>query len=231
MMALFTRSALLGLVVTMAGCSYPGDRLRDVTDILDLKIGTGIAAGVKGELTNYFGVGAGLGVLGYTREWYGRRSYETYGGSFMHLGIMGIDGGTGMFHQKDGDQSYADLYFVFVNTSAFADHFGNRDTVYAVAFQRPPGFEPVPVFDRFRLGAEFLIPGLTFGLYLNLPEIVDLVGGIFFWDPASDDGIGKFELYGTPEQRMVDPETLDFGFPTFRHSDEGLDPDQDIDDF
>ncbi len=223
MMSLLTRSALLALVVTMAGCSYPGDRLRDITDVLDVKYGTGIAAGAKVELTYYFGAGAGLGVLGYTREWYGRRSYETYGGTFMHAGIFGVDGGTGMFHRKDGDQTFADLHFVVVNVSAFADHFGNRDTVYAVAFQRPPGFEPVPMFDRWRLGGEFLIPGLTFGLYVNLPEIVDLVGGFLFWDPAGDDGIGKLELYGTPEQRMVDPEELDFGFPTYRHADADID--------
>jgi hypothetical protein len=218
MKALSARTSMLGLLLALAGCSYPGDRLRDMTDFIDVKYGTGIAAGAKVEVTSYLGVGGGIGVLGYTREWYGRRSYETYGGVFMHLGILGIDGGSGMFHKEDGDQSYADLHFLFVNASAFADHFGNRDTAYAVAFQRPPGYEPVPMFDRFRIGFEFLIPGLTFGLYANIPELVDLVGGFFFWDPAGDDGIPKSALYGLPEQRMADPMELDYGFPSYRKS-------------
>jgi len=218
MKALSAKTSLLGLVLALAGCSYPGDRLRDLTDFIDFKYGTAIAAGAKAEITSYFGVGGGFGALGYTREWYGRRSYETYGGVFFHMGLFGIDGGSGTFHQAGSDQSYADLHFVFVNVSAFADHFGNRDTAYAVAYQRPPGYEPVPMFDRWRIGGEILIPGLTFGVYANIPELIDFVGGFVFWDPAGDDGIKKSELFGVPEQRMVDPGTLDFGFPSYRES-------------
>lgn len=221
-----SRLVCLGLILLGSACAYPVDRVRDVSDIVDFKYGTGLALGAKIELTDYVGVGGGLGVLGYRREWYGRRSYETYGGVFFHLAAFGVDGGTGMFHKEDGDQNRADLYALLVNISAFADHFGNQDTLYALAYQRPPGYEPVPMIDRFRFGGEFLIPALNFGLYVNVGEVIDFVGGIFFWDPARDDGVCKFDLYGVPEQPEADPDTMDYGFGSHRHT---VDPDGDDD--
>lgn len=200
---------LLGLLLGVAGCAYPRDRLLDLTDIIDPKLGTGLGVGAKAELTSYLGLGGGLGVNAWLREWYGRRSYESYGDKFVHFGVFGQDGGLGGVAQDAGVRTRPDTHVTIVNVSAFADHVGRYDVFgYSDAWELPDGYEVPPLGTRWRIGGEFMIPALSFGLYVNLGEIADFVLGLGTIDFRDDDGVCKCDVYSlgmAPEADANDP--------------------------
>ncbi|GJM23359.1 MAG: hypothetical protein DHS20C15_32740 [Planctomycetota bacterium] len=194
---------IAGLALAQSSCAvadYGGDRLMDLTDIIDLKYGVGVGVGAKAEVTTYFGAGGGLAALGYTREWFGRRSTIQQAKWFLHFGVAGVDGGRGSLswdeqEDPDGDHERADVHVLFANITTLNDHAtGPRGN-------QPPsevnlwGFNAPPTLDRFRIGAEFVIPVIQFGLFVNIGEIVDFVGGFTTWDPAYDDDASFHDVY------------------------------------
>jgi len=179
-----------------AGCAYAGDRLLDMSDIVDLKLGTGIGIGVKAELTYYVGIGAGLGVNAYLREWYGRKSYETYGDRFVHVGVFGQDGGMDGPEKDAGVRARVETYVLLVNMTATADHVAGRGVLgYSDAWQMARNYEVPPLGTRWRVGGEVLIPAISFGLYLNLGELADFLLGFTTYDFREDDGLDKGARY------------------------------------
>lgn len=178
------RHVLLALVVLplpacAAGERWARDRLMDLTDVADLKYGRAWGFGVKAEATLYLGAGVGLGVVESSREWYGRRAEDFtldrhggpgawFEGLFAHAALVGADGG----RATNAGQSAVNT--VLLNVLLL---WGDA--------QAPP------LIDRWRFGAEWLLPEVTFGAYLNLGQVWDLLAGLAGADPAGDDGIPK----------------------------------------
>lgn len=158
----------VALALALGACSTPanylGKRVYDLQDMVDMKYGCefdGFALGAKLEATNYIGVGAGYGEIGHVTEQYGRRASEGHM-EFLHLVVYGMDG------PHDNHVPGPNTEFSIVGINCCQE-------------KRPPWV------DRFRFGGEVALIGLSGGLYLNVGEVVDFVGGIFTWDPAKDD--------------------------------------------
>lgn len=159
----------LAMMVSFAGCQaighYAIDRVMDVADIVDLKLGAGLGVGAKVEVTDYVASGVGLGWTLYEYEFYGRRAVEK-GGIFLYLGLVGGEGGTVESSDTEG------VFFLYHHRS-----FSSGKT-------------RLPLIERFRIGGEIWLP-ISFGAYVNLGEIVDFIGGLVLFDLADDDGISK----------------------------------------
>jgi hypothetical protein len=157
---------------------FARDRLLDLTDVIDFKYGDAWGFGVKAEITLYLGTGIGLGVVESSREWYGRHATDFeldrqaarswFEGTFAHAGIIGTDGGT------PGDAAQSAFNTVFLNVLLLS-----RSSTAP------------PMIERWRVGAEVLLPKVTGGLYLNLGELWDFAAGLGGGDPAEDDGTRK----------------------------------------
>jgi len=192
-----------GLALAQSSCAvadYGGDRLMDLTDIIDLKYGVAVGAGAKAEATIYLGAGAGIGALGYTREWFGRRSTIQQSKWFFHFVAGGVDGGRGSLtweeeDMPDGDLERADVNVLLANLTALNDHNTGPRGDEDPELKNLWGANAPPTLDRFRFGGEFLIPVIHFGLYVNLGEVVDFLGGWFTWDPAYDDDASFLDVY------------------------------------
>lgn len=174
-------AALLSLLLPACASvdRWMGDRLLDVTDVVDLKHGRAWGLGVKLEATLYLGAGFGIGFVESSREWFGRRAQEFtldkqggpgawFEGLFAHAALLGADGGSA----SSAGQSAVNAIFLNV-------------LMLAGDAQAPP------LIDRWRFGAELLLPEVTFGAYLNLGELWDLLAGLAGEDPAGDDGTRK----------------------------------------
>ncbi|MCB9896650.1 MAG: hypothetical protein H6825_01475 [Planctomycetes bacterium] len=194
-------------LLSLASCAYVEDRVLDLSDVLDVKYGAALGVGAKVELTHYIGVGGGLAVLGYNREWFGRRSYESDGCAFVHFGVIGADGGAHGCRARDvnGDISGEgfDGYLLLCNVFALDDYFVGPTEEDARALGDTTGYADLPVIDQWRVGAEFIILPVQFGLYLNLGELVDFLVGFTTYDLAHDDGAGKGEVVEWPSDRKA----------------------------
>ena len=193
------RCAVL-LVLLAAGCSglpkYGHDRLLDLTDVADLRYGLGFGLGLSVE-AGYFGTGLGCSTEGFYKQWFGRKSVEVEDGLFAHGLIVGFDGDylkrvmreTWLPTLGASTSTGTTDLLVFHGHAQEAAGFG--DTKW---FEQPGG-DP-PVMTNIRLGGALFLPAVSFGLYLNAGEFVDLLAGVIGYDPMSDDGVPK---YGTSE--------------------------------
>lgn len=166
--------ALVALLPACAGDNYLSRRLMDLTDIVDVKYGTGIGLGLKLEATMYLGAGLGVSSQSYTREWFGRRSVEVHDGAFFQA-IIG--GGDGLYINARPGQGSANGFLLDF-----------------VALDGPAEDGP-PWLDWWRFGGEVCLPGVNGGLYLNLGELWDLLAGLATFDPAGDDEVLKGAIY------------------------------------
>lgn len=226
---LSTRSALLAVILFLTpGCSvgqYAGYRFMDFTDIIDVKYGVAVGVGAKVEITQFIGAGAGAAALGYSREWFGRKSMELNGFAFVHAGLIGVDGGYGSSNLGGWSDERAEVYFLLVNATAFADfgiapggdaHWDHipRDAPPKLGTSieeiRPPTrYLPIHPLDYWRFGFEVLIPGAQFGLYFNFGQLLDFLAGIATYDPADDDGVSFFASYNIPDDIVEEEEAED----------------------
>ncbi len=164
---------ILPLLLLTSGCQYGRDRLYDITDVVDLKYGCGwnsIGIGLKAEVTDYVGAGAGLGRYEWVAESYGRLRVEAPS-DFLHFVFAGYDGEPLIEHVPSGEREMR-------AGSAF----------YALGINCCQELRP-PMIDRFRIGAEVLFFNVLGGLYLNTGELVDFAAGIATFDIAGDDGL------------------------------------------
>lgn len=205
---------LLAGLLTTTGCSYAKDRLLDLTDVVDVKYGAALGIGAKVEITHFIGAGGGLGVLGYTREWFGRRSFESDGCAFLHLGAIGIDGGAHGCHELDlrGDMSAEgfDASFFLVDVFAMDDFFVTEAERNSNAAGDTTGYTQLPIIDSWRVGFDLLLLPVQLGLYINLGQLADFLVGFSTYDMAGDDGVSKGEVYEWPrdEARRLAAEAL-----------------------
>jgi len=193
-------AATILLVLGFQGCSalgsYGQNRLRDLSDILDVRYGTGWGLGSQIRVL-WLETGFGLSTESYYRQWFGRKSVEVRQGLFAQSVLVGIDGDLWRREPEDilGNSSTGVLSVLVVNVSVSSSIFsgtGSEDW-----FKEPEG-DP-PLMDSFRIGGVVFLPGVSGGLFLNLGEVLDFVCGIVGFDPLHDDGIPKFQLTSAGE--------------------------------
>lgn len=172
---------LLAFAATLAlpSCTvgrYAQNRGCDLLDCFDFKVGYGgLGLGAKVQASEYLKTGFGFGEVYETVEFYGRHK-DRYSMMFYHGLIAGFDGPEMPGYGVDADW---DLFFV-----------GNP----------PAGVTPL---DRARFGAEVVLPGVNFGVFLNLGQIADFLAGFAGLDLADDDGLP----IGTPLRVDLPPES------------------------
>jgi hypothetical protein len=173
----------LALLALLPACEsferYARDRLLDATDVVDFKYGRAWGFGIKFEVSLYLGTGIGLGVVESSREWYGRHAtdfklnkdggaLDWLDGTFAQAGILGTDGGA------PGNATQSAFTTIFFNVLLLS---GDNSAP--------------PMIERWRVGAEVVLPKVTGGMYLNFGELWDFLAGIGGGDPAGDDGVVK----------------------------------------
>jgi hypothetical protein len=185
--------ALLALACT--GCAtleqYGVDRLRDLSDVVDVRYGTGLGLGLQVDATMWLGTGLGWSDIQRSRAWFGRHSVERGETSFFGLILTSVMGG-GMC----GASPAMGWWNMFGFNLAMLDvHAWGPDRAwFSGTFDNAP-----PAFDAFRFGGTVFLPGVHGGLYLNAGEAVDFIGGLFTLDLAHDDGIPKYAPAPAPE--------------------------------
>jgi hypothetical protein len=166
-------SVSLAVSPAVLGCGsvrdYFRDRLLDLTDTIDLKYGaslTSLGFGGKVEVFSYAGIGLGFGTGGPVTEWYGRKA-ATYPGTFLHLGVFGLEKPGFMFSSPD----YGCWSLLLFQLQIFPK-------------ERYPSH-------ALRTGGEVLLPLVRGGVFFNLFEFADFITGWFGLDLAEDDGAPK----------------------------------------
>jgi len=205
-------AVLLGLLLALTSCQYAKHRGLDATDIVDVKYGVALGLGAKAEATVYMGAGGGIGVLGYTREWFGRRSYVAPGSGFVHLLVVGGDGG----HPGKPWTGRLEEHILLANATAFGNHGFIEDIQVESLEPDSEQIQAPPMVTRWRFGGEVLLPGFGFGLYLNVGELVDFLLGLGTLDIAADDGVSKAATYYIPPEKVDRDEKGSVEAPTAR---------------
>lgn len=174
--------AIAVLPLVLGACSSPpesymAERGMDLLDVLDVKYGCtmeSMGVGFKGEASNYFGAGIGIGSYEDVTEQFGR--HATQGPhSALHLAIYGMDGPILTPGVVNGDHEYA------------------TTGLNCCQKRRPPWM------GRFRVGGELYLLSANMGAYLNLAELGDFLVGWTTVDYASDDDVAYNTLLVTGE--------------------------------
>jgi hypothetical protein len=162
------RQIILVAALLFAGCAYGRDRLLDLTDMVDLSYGAGgIGLGAKVRATEFLTTGLGAGNGYRSEEWYGRRIVSYKKSNFLGLLVLGWDGGGGL---QLNNPPHEVNFLVFRSMKPF----------------------PPPV-SWWKFGGEVILPGVRFGAYVNVGEILDFILGFTTLDIADDDGLMKGE--------------------------------------
>jgi hypothetical protein len=179
--ALLTAS-LLGLALASPGCRYAADRGRDLTDVFDLRYGNGMGLGIQLDATMFLGTGLGYSDGTWTRTWYGRHRVDTELAQFFGWIVASeLNATTALHDSADGWNQV-----LFFNAAIL----GPADWVGGPAWYSGES-RTVPGLETLRFGATLFLPGVHGGLYLNLGELADLLGGLVTFDLADDDGVPK----------------------------------------
>ena len=105
-------AALLLAALAGSGCtastSWGTDRLLDLTDMVDVRYGTGAGLGVQLDATMLFGTGLGYSTVDRSRVWFGRHSVETLHTTFFGFVLGSGMGGPGY---QFGDEFHPELVF------------------------------------------------------------------------------------------------------------------------
>ena len=152
---------LLALTALLGGCAV-GHYLRDrVYDVPDV-----VDLKYGGGLDTL-----GLGLKLEVTEFFG-----------VGLGYGGTDSITEWRgRRKDVDDSDF-LHALLMGRDGSADRPANYFFLWNVFYYSS-------MREQWRVGAELMLPLVWGGVYLNIGETVALVGGLFGWDPADDDGL------------------------------------------
>ena len=180
----------------MHACSglatYGLNRARDLSDVVDVRYGTGLGLGLFAQCMWPVSLGFGLGASSesYSRQWFGRKSVVMRDGVFAHIIIVGVEG-----HGADGDSTTGSLNFLGLNAAGPdpGDWRWSKEWRPTEEWFESPAGDPPPL-DRFRIGATVFLPGVNGGLFLNFGEAVDFLTGLVGYDLMRDDGIPKFAL-------------------------------------
>jgi hypothetical protein len=186
----FSALAALGL----CGCaadSYGGARLLDLTDIVDVRVGTGLGLGVQVDATMLLGTGVGGSSVDWSRAWFGRHAVDVEGTTFV--GLLVVSGFGCKYADDDPAREWWQV-FGFNRAAKGLHRWSGCEGWFAESRCGPP------VIDIFRFGGTVFLPGVHGGLYLNVGEIGDLLLGVFMLDPANDDGEPKWPVESESSQ-------------------------------
>jgi hypothetical protein len=184
------------LALTSSGCSgfarYSDDRVRDLSDIVDIRYGTGFGLGVTVQFTDSLQTGIGCSPEWYQRQWFGRKSVEVRDGLFAGALIIGFDGdylrrlGPGEWRAK-GDATTGSCNVLILTMHQGPDQGGTGSEAW---FTEAGG--NLPSLSTGRIGGAVFLPGVNGGLYLNFGEMLDFLLGLTTYDLMNDDGYPKF---------------------------------------
>ena len=188
----------LALLAAGAACAgpvtYGRNVLRDVSDVVDVRYGTGFGLGASAQFTDLLATGLGCSVEWYQREWFGRKSVEVRDGLFAAGLLFGFDGDylrrlePGQW-DIEGDSTTGDWFALLVNWNR-----GRSDELNATeAWLTEPAGDP-PARSGLRFGGAVFLPGVHGGLYLNLGELVDFATALVGYDFIKDDGYSKYSI-------------------------------------
>ncbi len=178
---------VIGLLISLPACSSAGRYLRargrDLADLVNFKRpdferetnsrGPGHGFGVRVTATEFLAPTLGGGGEYPQRETYGRRRLvhrDTYMGCLL-VDFLFRTGDEGLFYEPH-------LLGLPLSKESLA------------LWRGPPPFR-----QRFRVGADVLLPFSSWGLYMNPLEFIDLIGGLAGLDPADDDWL---DFFGQP---------------------------------
>jgi hypothetical protein len=191
--------APLGLLLLLAcqACAplatYGRDRVRDVSDVVDVRYGLGFGLGASAQFGEVFGTGLGCSIEWYERQWYGRKSIESHDGLFAAALILGYDGDY-VLRLDPGEGVIGGNTLAGNMTVLCLRGVGHSPAMSGTQewFTEPGG--KLPGWSTGRIGGAVFLPGVLAGLYVNLGEIVDFFGGLATFDLMNDDGYAKFSL-------------------------------------
>jgi hypothetical protein len=176
---------LLAAALACSSCtaspSWGKDRLLDLTDIVDLRYGTGLGLGVQADALLLLGTGVGYSDVSWSRAWYGRHAVDVGSRKFVGAVLYSAFGD----YEYPGDAARTWCNVLLLNIASIGPAQASGDENW---FERDQG---PPILERLRCGATLFLPGVHGGLYLNVGEAVDFLLGVFFLDPCTDDGQPK----------------------------------------
>lgn len=197
------------------GCSevatYGENRVRDLSDIVDVRYGAGFGLGLSVQVGEPLRTGLGCSEEWYQRQWFGRKSVESRDGLFASALIIGFDGD--YLRREEASEWFAksgatseDLHRLEAEpwfsesgstTGNFNEFFFTQrrgsDTAQVGTkawFTEPAG--NLPSLGIARIGGAVFLPVVNGGLYLNLGEALDFLFGLASYDLMNDDGYPKF---------------------------------------
>jgi hypothetical protein len=207
----------LFLLTICQGCTqlatYGEDRVRDLSDVVDVRYGVGFGLGASVQCGETFSTGLGCSTEWYQREWFGRKSVEVRDGLFANGLIVGFDGDYlqhvgGAVPRREGNTTGSRSLLIFKNSGHNPAWTGNEEW-----FTQPGGF--MPDLDTFRIGGAVFLPGVNGGLYLNAGEAIDFLCGLVTFDLMNDDGYPKFSMPAPREPAApTQPEPAERAPPT-----------------
>ena len=184
------RAALAAALLLCPACAsvatWSLDRARDLSDVIDVRYGTGLGLGAHVRADVWVPLGAGLGASTewYSRQWFGRKSVEMRDGLFAGMIVIGREGQGLLCEPTTGS---VELFGVNFKGAGIYDSDWRGTDAW---FQSPAGSPPQ--IDRFRIGATIFLPGVNGGLFINFGELADFFTGLVGYDLMRDDGIPKF---------------------------------------
>jgi len=202
------RSSHIGCILTSLlllacqGCTqlatYGEDRVRDLSDVIDMRYGTGFGLGVGVQFSEMFGTGLGCSSEWYQRQWFGRKSVVVRDGLFAQGLIFGYDGDYLRREILDGRSTNDSGTTGRLSLFTLRGYGTSSARTGSAEWFTTPGGD-MPKLDAFRIGGAVFLPGVNGGLYLNVGEVMDFACGLVGYDLMSDDGYPKFFTPGTPE--------------------------------
>ena len=184
-MRLAAAALLLAAALTSGGCTassaWGTDRLLDLTDIVDVRYGTGLGLGVQADAMLLLGTGVGWSDVSYSRAWYGRHAVDIKHRTFLGAVLYSALGD----YEYPGDAARTWCNIVLLNIASVGPARASGDEDWFLRDDGPP------IMTRLRPGVTLFLPGVHGGLYVNVGEALDFVLGIFFLDPCTDDGQPK----------------------------------------
>ncbi len=189
-------TTILLAFLVLPSCTYTQDRLKDVTDIIDVKGGarTRFGFGAKAEGTDFLWLGLGYSATG--AEFFGRKVMtrsNPFGKGYRKYPYVTENIAFGIGAVEVGGPAAKGVSASFFGLSPFA--------LQRFMYEHNTLADPVAI--PWRVGGEIWLFFVDGGIYINFGEIFDLVAGLVGWDPSGDDGVPLGEEIFEERERKI----------------------------